>query len=58
MLIANMEVEVRDVGTERQHQADLEKAGSGGSGTCGQFVGNYGTLRTFLVQYPVVLTKD
>ena len=38
--------------------ADLEKASSGASGACGQFVRNHAILRTFWVTYPVLLTED
>ena len=37
---------------------DLEKAASGASGVCGHFVGNHTILRTFWVNFPVLLTED
>ena len=39
-------------------KAEMEKAGSGGSGACRHFVGNLVILRTFCVKYPVLLTED
>ena len=38
--------------------ADLEKAASGASDTCGHFVGNQAILRIFWAKYPVLLTED
>ena len=39
-------------------EADLEKAGNGGRGACGHFVGKLAILRTHWVKYPAVLTED
>ena len=36
---------------------DLEKAASGASGACGQFVRNHIILRTFWAKYPVLYTE-
>ena len=38
--------------------SDLEKAASGASIDCRQFVRNHAFLRTFLVKYPVLLSED
>ena len=38
--------------------ADLEKAASYASGTCGHFVGNHAILRTFCSKYPVGFIED
>ena len=38
--------------------ADLEKATSGASGTCGHFVRNHAVLRTFSIKPHILLTED
>ena len=40
---------------EKLSKAHLEKAASG---TCGHLARNYAFLRTFLVEYPVLLSED
>ena len=44
--------------SSRQLKSDLEKAASGASGACGHFVENHAILRTFWVEYPVLLKED
>ena len=36
----------------------MEKAASGASGTCGNFVRKPVIMRTFLVKHPLLLTED
>ena len=57
-VIATHELQSKCRGCSLRADSDPEKAASGASGGCGHLARNHAILRTFLVEYHVLLSEE